>query len=404
MKIALTILTFLVAVNVVSAQVLITEVYYDPVATETGGEAVEIYNAGNYTADIGGLTIKTKSSAADLTIPTGTTLQARKYFLLADSGWNQSKDNPLWPEANYEEAMTLTNSDAGLALMNGSVILDAVGWGSSSSELFMGTPHTGASSGSSLQRVFTDNFQNTNNNLADFFAASPDFKNYVAQSAGNSGTFIDIIINISASDEINSFSVIEDDLSDEGTQIAPFPGQDRIIQSEIFAKGNGQMTVFFDGQTFYGVNVSSQNGMTKYIVNISLPYYRPAGNYAMIANFGEVTLSKNITVLGLVAINLNETKFESNGKGSTSIKVKNIGNSQLDLELKPSHFQSKNFSINSSSLSYKIQDFQGIFSSTPEMIDLDLEPTSFGTLELFLNVAGAPAGVYSGKLEVVGLG
>ena len=140
------------------------------------------------------------------------------------------------------------------------------------------------------------------------------------------------------------------------------------------------------------------------MVNISLPYYRPAGQYIMVANFGGITYTKNITILGLVAIHLNETRFESNGIGAASIHVKNIGNSQLDLELKPSHFQSQNFTINSSSLSYRISDHQGIFGNKSELIDLDLEPTSFGMLELFLNISDAPAGVYSGKLEVVGLG
>ena len=56
--------------------VIISQVLYDPIGTETGGEAVELYNPTDSAIDIGDHVIKTESSATDATIPSGTVLAA----------------------------------------------------------------------------------------------------------------------------------------------------------------------------------------------------------------------------------------------------------------------------------------------------------------------------------------
>ncbi|MFH1063594.1 MAG: lamin tail domain-containing protein [Candidatus Woesearchaeota archaeon] len=55
--------------------VVISEVLYDPIITETGGEAVEIYNPTAAPIDISGYVIRTESSATDATVPDGTLLR-----------------------------------------------------------------------------------------------------------------------------------------------------------------------------------------------------------------------------------------------------------------------------------------------------------------------------------------
>ncbi|RMD57474.1 hypothetical protein D6825_03960 [Candidatus Woesearchaeota archaeon] len=112
-----------------SAQVVIQQVLYDPSGSERGGEAVEIRNIGSESVDISGWILATSSSPSDATLPPGTIILPGEAYLVADSGWNVSRDNPLWKSADYEEPITLGNSAGGVALLNGTAVVDSLAWG-----------------------------------------------------------------------------------------------------------------------------------------------------------------------------------------------------------------------------------------------------------------------------------
>src|SRR3989338_855401 len=57
-----------------SNAIVIHQVLYDPITSETGGEAIELFNNQNKSIDISRWIIKTKSSETDATIPSGTIL------------------------------------------------------------------------------------------------------------------------------------------------------------------------------------------------------------------------------------------------------------------------------------------------------------------------------------------
>jgi hypothetical protein len=163
---------FMVALAIipaVEASVVLQEVLYDA-AAESGGEAVYLKNTGMDAVDISGWMIATETSEKDATIPSGTVLGPGKGFLIADTGWESRKGE--LPSADYEESMTLTNTDAGVALKNGAgVIVDALGWGDASGikvGLFEGTPHTGTTEGKVLRRL-----NDTDDNDADFVEDVP---------------------------------------------------------------------------------------------------------------------------------------------------------------------------------------------------------------------------------------
>ena len=117
------VLMILTAVGTANAEVIITEVLYDPINTDSGGEFVELYNNGNSSADISGWTIRTETSVADATLPANILLPKNSHYLIADANWSMNKDNPGWPGADREEAMTLANTDAGVALVNNNGVL-----------------------------------------------------------------------------------------------------------------------------------------------------------------------------------------------------------------------------------------------------------------------------------------
>ncbi len=156
------------------ASVVINQVLYDPIGAESGGEAVELLNNGASAVDISGWVLKTESSDSDATIPAATVLQPGQAFLVADEGWNTNKDNSTWRSANYEEKITLGNSDSGIALLSNNTIIDAVGWGDEEgieAGLFKGVPAMMVPVGKALLRI-TD----TEDNSKDFVEAVPDFQ------------------------------------------------------------------------------------------------------------------------------------------------------------------------------------------------------------------------------------
>ena len=106
-----------------SADVLIHQVLYNPLGTESGGEAVQLHNNGENNIDISSWIIATEASSKDAVIPENTILCSDCYYLIADNGWSELKDNLTWPDADYEETMSLYNTDSGIALMNNSKII-----------------------------------------------------------------------------------------------------------------------------------------------------------------------------------------------------------------------------------------------------------------------------------------
>ena len=167
-------LLFLLLIPLASASIVINQVLYDPIATESGGEAVELRNTGSLAVDISGWVIATESSDVDATIPNGAILQPGSTYLIADEGWDANKDDKSWRSADYEEKITLGNSDSGVALLANGTVIDAVGWGDVEGiegSLYDGSPAVLVASGRSLLRT-----QDTNDNSEDFTESIADFQ------------------------------------------------------------------------------------------------------------------------------------------------------------------------------------------------------------------------------------
>lgn len=168
-----TIVLLLLVLPCASASVVISQVLYDPIGTESGGEAVELRNDGNEPVDISSWVIRTESSDSDATIPANTVLMPSSTFLIADEGWNQSKDNSDWKLADHEEKLTIGNTDSGIALLANSSTVDAVGWGDPANiddGLYEGDPAQEVDPGMALVRL-----KDTDDNSADFHQVSPSF-------------------------------------------------------------------------------------------------------------------------------------------------------------------------------------------------------------------------------------
>lgn len=303
----------------------INQVYSDPLGSETYGEALELYNPTNKNIDISGWILWTTSSETDVIIPDNKYIEPYGYFLIADSGWNQSKDNSTWKNADLEDKMTLRNTNGGAALKDkeGNIV-DAVGWGDEEeipSELFEGVPAKKVKAGESLLRI-----QDTEDNSKDFIAAKPYFF-----------TTGEIIINTDIGNQGNNSSDLEvledDDPNAEGIQIFPRKGGKRKIKIRTYSSG----ILMFRGKMY---NLTFVND--SYETEIEISYSLEPGKYPLQTSQDTV----DIEILPVKGLSINQRKLDLTivpGSYETKkIKVSNTGNIELTVYAKSQEFSSGN--------------------------------------------------------------
>ncbi len=314
MRVFLWFVVWLAFLNAVQASVVISQVLYDPVGTESGGEAVELRNNGISAIDISNWVLATESSASDATIPENTILQPNAVYLIADAGWSLSKDNPEWKNADLEETITMANSNSGIALKDASgAIIDAVGWDNPADikqGLYEGTPAEGVAPGMALVRK-----QDTGNNFVDFEAGEPVFF---------SGEIVEIIVNISSQAVLPLGAVLyEDDSAEPGVQLKPIAGGTRALHLEVFYNGSSVNAEFF------GKNIGLVKEGNVWKGELSLEYWH-FGEQLIVVRTDSANMSIPVSILELKSVIVETKKVLLQGiSGRTvsgQISVRNAGN------------------------------------------------------------------------------
>ena len=387
----------------------ISEVYYNPSGTESGGEAVQLYNPENTSVEVTGWILSTETSSEDVTLP-ATSIAAQEYYLVTDTGWNESKDNPNWPDSDYEEAMTLGNSDAGVALVHNGTTIDAVGWGDASGiddGLYMGTPASEVAEGESLLRE-----QNTGDNVHDFVASSPVWQHVVAAATN---TFQLTFSVGEYSVDISSVSLQE--------EVLPIPGDEvsvnvtAIVTHEVNHTLIGNVTM--NNVTMAKGSVINTTS-AEYSAFITVPYYAEPGNHTVRFAVASTVVNDTYEVLPLAAIALSDATIDINATergvfhqylgdmnmSSSLPTVKNNGNVLLDLGVKASALADGNSSFALENVQYSFDNdftsaFSGSLSSSTQLVDINMQPqhTLPVGLEIFLPTDTKP-GSYAGDIEL----
>lgn len=354
MKILKTIIAFIITgmlIQGTTAQVQIKQIYPDPIITESGGEAVELENTAEETADISNWVLATKASSTDVVIPINTVIPPLSTFLIADEGWSTKKDNAQWRNADIEETMTLGNTDAGIILKNANgTVINTAGWGSATTigeEFYSITPTTQAQTGKAFKRI-----TNTGNNSKDFIITEPDFK--------QSYTSGKLTIHVNAQEEENSITILEDDDTIAGTQILPTPGTTRNIPI-IFTTNNNQTTANI---TAFGISTQLTKTNNTFKGNITLQYTTMLGEYNITATSGNNIYTNSITILPIIAeqldtqdvyITTKETTISINGDNDMTTlhapTLKNIGNVPFRIALSTNAVNTLRFTTNNEQLS-----------------------------------------------------
>jgi len=407
----------------VAYAVRIEEVYYDPINSETGGEAIVLYNPSDDIIDISGWVIKSESSANDATISSGKKIYGKGYFLIADANWDANKDNPDWSSADHEEAITLTNTDSGIALMNGTTVVDRVGWGNPiniEDNMYETQPAAMVDEGKSLKRI-----QDTNNNSNDFIESVPEMR---ASSGNYNQTRISISLSVqSYSVSIGSINITPDDFSEDGVQIIPNPGENKEINVKALVTHETNASLIED------VELEGHDMQQLEIINTTSAYYQGKlnisyntmpGIYSLHVESGDNSKSaqyeiKELAAMQVDSLNLNLNIRSKNqfyyiyGDENTSTvdkpTIKNIGNIELDFGVKGTNFTGTYNNISMNNVKYSFDNVfnsskSGTLSSQFVLIETDLMPSYLNELGFEFFIPEEARGNYSGSVVVSAIG
>ena len=428
-KIAVAILLFVITSYCAFADVYISQVYYDPILTESGGEAIELYNSGNSSISLQNYSIKTESAEKDI-ILWNFSIAANSYFLIADLGWSKSKDNVSWVDADYEETMNMYNTDSGIALVdNFGKIIDAVGWGNKSlidAGLYQGEPANGVNVGNVLMRKNI-----TGDNSKDFEQSLPVLRNSnstinLFNLEANSSYNLNITVEIlNSAPKILKLDILDENSFTSGIQIYPEAGKNKSVEVQLTtfdqdgAEDLDYAEILFIGKTVQQITTAKNKNLdsTKavFIGNIELEYFLEPKDYEMQIrvydkdkNFAEQ--SSSIGYQSLAAFTFDSNEFDLSSKANSSSML--YGDLEVNTKNKPTlqnignvavyfGMQNKGFSgIDEIQFSIDHGDFIN-FNSNIGINDKIIGPQQNAAVDLMLKTSeNISKGLYSGEITM----
>ena len=430
----------LIAADQVSAldNVIISKVFYDPV-DESGSEAVELYNPTGKDVNVSGWVISTETSVADATIPDGTILRSGSHYLIADAGWSTVK-SAEWPEADHEEAVTLTNSNAGIALMNRTQAVDAVGWGTASdigTGLYEGTPHPGTDQGEVLARkVENGNYKDTNDNSADFVSSAPSFKRAgPTQQSGGHQISVQLVVEGDLMNIVSASVNADDDSFKEGIQINPVPKNLKEFEVEVVishvrgADSIKKVKAALNGIEYVMTAELLDSNSARYKANVRMNYYDSPDNYSISieaeATDGNVSSAElNFEYASLIAMEVDAVRLnfsaepgsqseiagDTNMSSVTKSTLRNIGNTVLDIELLGTSLTNAAGSVSAGNITYAFNNdyagsLSGSLSEVKQKESVGLGVSQMMSLSFRMSVPqSAEPGNYSGTITLIAVG
>lgn len=429
-----------------SGNVVISEVYYDPAGSESGGEFIELYNPTSASIDISGFVIATESSMTDVIVGPGVVLGAGEYYLVADTGWSTLKDNLAWPAANLEDTLTMAGDDSGIALFDSlGNRVDAVGWGQSAAiadGLYEGLPASDAAEGKSLARVL-----DTGSNLADFEESDPTPGIGVLSADGQSadggdndsslmpGQMVMLVNVLSKEINITNITLDDDDDTSFGFQVLPIPGSNRTVyvnatvSTNYYDPADLNVTLRLGGTAVQMRLIGNSSESAQFSAGIMQPFYALPGsyNFSVIASAEETIAVSDASFeyLAMVSFSVDASYLsfgdllpgseaylfgDSLMQTSDRPTIRNIGNVGLDFGVGATSFSTGSDAFSVGNLSYSFCDdfisgVKGPVSSSLVPAGIRLDAGDALGLSFRLKVPDhVPSGEYMSTLSIIALG
>ena len=423
----------------------ISQVYYDSIGTESGGEAIELYNPNNFAVNLSGYSIRTESADKDITFGNNHIIPKKGYFLVADIGWSTLKDNNSWVNADYEETMNKYNTDSGIALVDrASSIVDAVGWGDKSlinDGLYETEPSLGVKTGYTLLRN-----KDTNNNKNDFIESLPQFRNnfFITNSSNSlnnqnslnlsngNNVSITLFINNTAP-FIDEISLTDDNEVTAGIQILPIAGKNKTVIISVIARDNNGVNDLTTVKALIIADTVQEIELVKnetidstkalFTAVFELPYFLESDIYSVAvtvydAKNVQVQATADFEYLQLAAIafdNTAYTMFEAENNTASLLgdaelatldkpTLQNIGNTKLSFALAAKGLFNGNSYLSAENMSYSFgsTNQKNIIGNNTVFDDhVTLDKTQNLAFNLFLTLPSIiSSGIYTGDVTL----
>lgn len=314
-----TLMLLILILTTATNAIVIKQVLYDPINTESGGEAIEIFNEQNEEINLTGWYIKTEKSEKDFTFPP-TILLPGQSFLIADESWHEEKDNKDWKNADAEESITLYNKDSGVALFNNNNnLVDAVGWGSTNnSQLYKHTPAKQVKEGNSLMRI-----KYTGNNKEDFIESPPNF--FANELA--------IQISVEQEKNIEKIEIEDEDKEKDGIQISNEKSKNITIKVQLFKNYSNDVFISFENKI---ILCQIKTNFCEAKIEIKKEF--EAKHYEIEIKAGNQLEQKTIEILPRKGFFLDKNNLKISAKKgeeiNQNITIKNTGNANQHIKLK----------------------------------------------------------------------
>lgn len=393
MKKLFAILCALTILPSVFANVIVTEIMYNPSpVSDTEGEWVELYNNGTTAIDLSSWTL----NSAHLS----NTLQPGQYMVVARKlvGNNSfestyGNNDGVWNDGFAAVQATMSLVDEGtITLTNSEGIQEFLNYSSS---------WGGKNNGNSLYRRDI-NLPNTAENWGESVILG-----------GTPGRSEDSTLHVSFMVEPSQISIVNktfsDDLPQGGFQLIPSPGSDRqvMLGIKLASALNASGSLTFQNATIplvaNGTDLSAQ---------VSIPFSLQAGNYSVSIHVVDgskfvdevitfevmplLALQTSTSILDFGAITQNQTSSEK------VVTLRNTGNTVVNAALSASNFTSGSTALAPGVISVTT-DAQTTSLDYTTNLALNLTPGSSKDISFVANIPGsAPAGEYVGAVSVVG--
>ncbi len=422
------------------ADVLISEVLYDPAGTDTGLEWVELYNPTSSDINLENYSIETGNGAEENDWKSGWTgtrqdkIRAYGFFLIGES------DVPVRPDVTT--TLDLQNGpDAVRIIGPDSQVLDTLGWGTHTfSEYYEGTPAEDVD-GVSLERKpgyenpLMGNYLDTDNNSADFIINSYPYpqnssfraEDYENPTSNNLGLNLEVV---SHSLKIKEIMVKDEDGNDEGIQIYPDAGNMKavsisaVIECETGYEEISRVWVEFLGRKEYLINQSHHENNATYYGELQINFTDEPGQYVVniIAN-STGSCEKNSTGINIELVEMSALEIDTdsidfgslhagqtcemigdkNMQTKDRVTIRNIGNTEIDIALSSQGLSSDDMTLPSENINYSFMyddfdcDLAGSLSPYSKTVPVGIMPASLLPLSFRVSVPEIESGTYSGK-------
>ncbi|MFH0977893.1 MAG: lamin tail domain-containing protein [Candidatus Woesearchaeota archaeon] len=395
--------------------VIISEVFYNPVGTDSGKEFVVFYNPTSSAVNLEDYVFETGNgaNANDWTIEwTGTS-----HDVLQPSGYLLIGESDVLPTPDFVTDLDLQNGPDACRLRKSNAIIDVVGWGALQfPEYYESSPAALVREGFSLSRV--DN-ADTGNNDVDFTEALPN-----PRSAGNDA--LTIIIKVTEPTlQVAAFMVSDDDLLRSGSQILPMPGANVSVNLSVnvFVSNNSisQVVASSNRKSYALQRTLTNSSQQRFAGSIIMEYSDSPGNYTVNITASSQGKSGSSTVsfeylpmtalfIDTASVNFTtqpNTLFQSIGdldiKTKNKPTIRNIGNVAFDVGVLGSNLTSSQGSIDLHNIELSFSsDFKSSvlpLSESLQYVALALSPAHSKELSYRVFVPeGTSEGIYSGHV------